>query len=75
MGNAFVNAFAVLEPATGTDGFSRREAPRKPAAFFEARAGMNRLFRANLAFAPAPVEIESPAEFVVGEFLKRQKQI
>ncbi|MCE9625706.1 MAG: hypothetical protein K8R69_09720 [Deltaproteobacteria bacterium] len=45
MGNNFVNAFAVLEPSTGKDGFSRRHTPRKPAAHLEARAGMNRLFR------------------------------
>ncbi len=78
MGNAFVNAFAVLEPANGTDGFSQSQRPRRPAAFFEARAEVNRLFRApgaatkvaEDAFEAAPSEVTG---FVVDQFLNRPK--
>lgn len=78
MGNAFVNAFAVLEPASGSDAFSARQAPRRPAAFFETRAGLNRLFRAPAAagsFAEDLVETapSETATFVVDQFLKRPK--
>jgi len=78
MGNAFVNAFAVLEPASGSDAFSTRQAPRRPASFFEARAGVNRLFRAPAAagsFAEDLVETapSETATFVVDQFLKRPK--
>jgi len=74
MGNAFVNAFAVLEPSTGKDGFSRRQAPRKPS---ESRTGVNRLFRSNLASLPSlennqePETSEDKVTFVVESFLKR----
>ncbi|MDL1872976.1 hypothetical protein FBR05_12365 [Deltaproteobacteria bacterium PRO3] len=78
MGNAFVNAFAVLEPASGSDAFSTRQAPRRPASFFEARAGVNRLFRAPAAAAPFAEDLveTAPSEavgFVVEQFLQRPK--
>lgn len=77
MGNNFVNAFVALEPAAGQDGFHNRPAPRKPTAFFEARTGVNRLFRSNLAVPSyeetCEIEPSETTTFVVDQFLKRPK--
>lgn len=78
MGNAFVNAFAVLEPASGSDAFSQHQKPRRPTSFFEARAGVNRLFRAPAATAPVAEDLVETAPskvtgFVVEQFLQRPK--
>jgi len=76
MGNAFVNTFAVLEPSTGQDDFRVQQKPRRPAAFFEGQVGVNRLFRANLAFVTETendIEAAETATFVVDQFLKRPR--
>lgn len=76
MGNTFVNTFAALEPAAGRDDFRIQQKPRKPTSFFEGQVGVNRLFRANLAFVPESQENEETPEaasFVVDQFLKRPK--
>ena len=78
MENTFINAFAVLEPTTGQDGFTRHQAPRRPSASFEGRIGVNRLFRSNLAFLSDNVEVETKeaseaTSFVVEKFLAQPK--
>ena len=79
MRNAFVNAFAALEPSSGKDGFSHRNPPRKPASFFESRVSLNRLFRApaaNSAGTGALSELETQeksVEIVLEQFLKQPK--
>ncbi|MCC6272726.1 MAG: hypothetical protein IT572_04610 [Deltaproteobacteria bacterium] len=77
MGNGFVNAFVALEPSSGQDGFQTRAVSRKPAAFFVSRAGVNRLFRSNLAVPSHEetheCESSEAASFVVDQFVKRPK--
>ncbi len=75
MRNTFTNAFVAVEPSTGRDDFRIQQKPRKPAAFFEGQSGVNRLFRANLAFVPETQEAEASesVSFVVDKFLTRPK--
>lgn len=79
MGNAFINAFAALEPSSGKDGFSHRNPPRKPAAFFESRMSMNRLFRAQAANTAGTGALsgldtqEKAVEIVLEQFLNQPR--